>query len=173
MDKITTLLNEYGDAIYNFCLYTAKNKQDGEDLFQQTFLQAAKISSKIDKNNNPKSYLLSITINIWRNILQKQIRRNRIATMVDIGTSKYELIQDDGVDVESEAINKIESDMLLQIINRLNDKHRMPIILFYLEGMKISEISSLLHKPDGTIKRLLHEAKEKIKQEMESLGYER
>lgn len=172
MDEITVLLNEHGGSIYSFCLYLARNKQDGEDLFQQTFLRAIEISSKIDKQNNPKSYLISIAINLWKNTVQKRARRNHIAQIADIGIDESELIQDYGVNIEATVINKIENNKLRQIINELDDKYRIPIILFYSEKMKIREISSLLLKPDGTVKRLLHEAKKKIKQEMERMGYE-
>jgi len=172
LDVITVLLNEHGDAIYSFCIYLAKNKHDGEDLFQQTFIKAMEISSRIDKNNNPKSYLMSIAVNIWRNTIQKQARRSRITQMIDTGGDEAGLFVDNGVDIELNLINKTMNQALHKIIDKLDDKYRIPVILFYAEDMKISEISSLLHKPEGTIKRRMHEAKKKIKQEMEKMGYE-
>lgn len=172
MDDIAVLLDEHGDAIYNFCLYLTKNKYDGEDLFQQTFMRAMEISSRIDKQNNPKSYIMSIAINIWKNTNQKKARRNRIAQMVDIGNDDATLFVDRNVDIEKTTIDRIVMDTLLDIVNKLDDNHRIPILLFYMEDMKISEISSMLSKPEGTIKRRLHEAKKKIKNEMEAMGYE-
>jgi len=172
LDVITALLNEHGDAIYSFCIYLAKNKHDGEDLFQQTFIKAMEISSRIDKNNNPKSYLMSIAVNIWRNTIQKQARRSRITQMINTEGDEAALFVDNSVDIELNLINKTINQTLHKIIDKLDDKYRIPVILFYAEDMKISEISSLLHKPEGTIKRRMHEAKKKIKQEMEKMGYE-
>lgn len=172
MDDIIALLDEYGNAIYSFCLYLAKDKQDGEDLFQETFMRAIELSSKIDKHNNPKSYLLSIAVNIWKNTVQKRNRRNRIAPVIDIENENANDIADCKTDIEGDVINRMVNETLLQIINTLDDKYRVPIILFYSENMKISEISSVLHKPEGTIKRLLHDAKKKIKAVMEGMGYE-
>lgn len=41
-----------------------------------------------------------------------------------------------------------------------------------MEEMKISQIAKVIGKPEGTVKRRIHEAKEKIKKEMEAMGYE-
>lgn len=171
---MTNLLNEYGDSIYNFCLYLAKNKQEGDDLFQETFMRAMEISSRIDSHRNPKSYLMSIAINIWKNAGQKKARRWRIAPTLDISndTDSANLFIDYNANVETNVIDNIMNDALHDIINQLEDKYRIPIILFYSEDMKISEIASLVNKPEGTVKRLLHEAKKKIKRELEGLGYE-
>ena len=172
LDVILSLFDEYGESIYSFCLYLAKNKHDGEDLFQDTFIRAMEISSKIDIHNNPKSYLMSVAINLWNNTVQKKARRWRIAPTIDIKSEEANLFVDSKIDVETYTVNKIMNDTLLAIVNKLDDKYRIPIILFYSENMKISEISSMLNKPEGTVKRLLHEAKTKIKKEMEGMGYE-
>jgi RNA polymerase sigma-70 factor (ECF subfamily) len=171
LDKITALFNEHGEAIHNFCQYLAKNKHDGEDLFQETFLRAMEISEKIDKQNNPKSYLISIAINLWNNTIQKRARRKRIAPTVDIENDDSNIFIDFHHDTEADTINKIMIDTLVEAVKKLDDKYRIPIILFYAEDMKISEISKVLSKPEGTIKRRLHEAKNKLKKEMEDNGY--
>lgn len=172
LDGITDLINEHGNAVYNFCLYLAKSRNDGEDLFQETFVRAIELSSKIDKQNNPKSYLMSIAVNIWKDTVQKRARRHRITQTIDTGSVDVSEFADPNTNIESGVINKMMSNTLLGIINKLDDKYRIPIILFYSEEMKIVEIASLLRKPEGTVKRRLHEAKSRIKKEMEEMGYE-
>lgn len=171
-DEIMSLFNEYGDAIYNFCMYLAKNRHDGEDLFQQTFMRAIEISYRIDKHNNPKSYLMSIAVNVWRNTFQKRNRRARISQTMEMGSGEAENLKDHGADVEASVISKIMSDALLEIVNRLDDKYRIPVIMAYMEDMKISEIAAAISKPEGTVKRRIHEAKKKMRKEMEAMGYE-
>lgn len=168
MNKIELLIDEYGSSIYNFCLYLAKNKQDGEDLFQETFLRAIEIESRIDKNKNAKSYLISIAINIWRNSLQKKARRQRIAPEMSIDQMP---VPDLITDVENSVISKIANNEILEVINRLDDKYRVPVILFYSEDMKTADIARLIKKPEGTVKRRLHDARRKIKKELEEKGY--
>lgn len=172
MDGITDLISEHGNALYNFCMYLAKNRHDGEDLFQETVVRAIDLASKIDKQNNPKSYLMSIAVNIWKDTVQKRARRQRIIQTVDTGSVEALEFADPITNVENGVINKMMSSTLLDIINKLDDKYRIPIILFYSEEMKIADIALLLRKPEGTVKRRLHEAKSRIKKEMEEMGYE-
>ncbi len=170
--EINALINEYGDAVLSFCVYLAKNRADGEDLFQQTFLKAIENAHKIDSNRNPKSYLISIAINLWKNVTQKRARQWRLFRLFDTNSDEVAAVADSSVDIEGGVIAGFESDVLRRAINSLDEKYRVPIILFYSENMKIAEIADILNKPEGTIKRHLHEAKQRIKTEMEALGYE-
>ncbi len=172
MEEIKDLLDEFGDDIYNFCRYLAKNKEDSEDLFQETILKTIELSSKIDKNKNPKSFIISISINLWKNAVRKKNRRNIITRITHITEENSNYIVDETTNVENSVIRSLTNISLIDSINDLDDKYRIPIILFYLENMKISEIAKVLGKPEGTIKRQLHQGREKLKMELEAIGYE-
>ena len=173
LNEIENLIDEHGKSIYNFCAYLTRSKNDAEDLFQDTFLRALEISSKINREGNPKSYLLSIAVNLWRNTARKNARRAQLAPTVEIDSGESYEVADIGSITEEIVARKIANEELNRIIDNLNDKHRIPIILFYAEGSTISEISSIVKKPEGSVKRLLHEARGEIKREMEGLGYGR
>jgi len=170
MEQITALLDEHGGALYSFCLYLAKNRHDGEDLFQQTFLRAAELSHKIDRQANPKGYLLSIAVNLWRNTSRKRARRSRITQRMD--AKDGESVADPSADTEGAVIGSIRRADLLAAVGELDDRHRIPLLLFYTEEMKISQIAAVLKLPEGTIKRRLHEARQMLKKEMEAMGYD-
>lgn len=84
INDIECLIDEYGDIIYSFCRKLAINKEDAEDLYQQTFLKALELRDKIEKNKNPKNFLITISISIWKNSIRKKVRRNRIAPTINI-----------------------------------------------------------------------------------------
>jgi RNA polymerase sigma-70 factor (ECF subfamily) len=173
LNEIEKLVDEHGKSVYNFCVYLTKNKIDGDDLFQETFLRAMELSAKINRQGNPKSYLMSIAVNLWRNMVKKNARRTQIISPVELDADEFNAVADMNSITEDIVFEKIANDDLAKIINSLDDKHRIPIILFYSEDMKISDISLVIKKPEGSVKRLLHEAKSKIKAEMEGLGYGR
>ena len=50
-------------------------------MYQDTFLKTLELLDKIQKDGNPKSYLLSVAIRIWKNRNRKINRRNSIAPM--------------------------------------------------------------------------------------------
>ena len=73
----------YGKDIYSFCVYLAGSEAD--DLYQDTFLEAVKKKESISKDGNPKSYLLSVSVNLWNNRKRKydQVRKNSIYCRYD------------------------------------------------------------------------------------------
>lgn len=56
----------YGKDIYSFCMYLTNDRDSADDLYQDTFLEATKKMADIRYQDNPKSYLLSISIRLWQ-----------------------------------------------------------------------------------------------------------
>lgn len=72
----------YGKDIYSFCMHLVKEKESADDLYQDAFLEATKKIASIRYEDNPKSYLLSIVIRLWKNRVRKRAWRSRIAPQV-------------------------------------------------------------------------------------------
>ena len=77
--ELEICIAEYGKDIYSFCRQLTVSLQEADDLYQDTFLKALELIPKIDNNKNPKSYLLSIAVHIWKNKKRKFAWRKRIA----------------------------------------------------------------------------------------------
>lgn len=50
---------------------------------------------------------------------------------------------------------------------RLEEKYRLPVVLFYWEGLKTREIASLLGIPEGTVKSRLKTARDQLRATLE------
>lgn len=173
LEDIEDIIDEYGDVIYKFSIKLAQNKEDGEDLYQQTFLKAMELRKKLNKDRNPKSFLISVMIKIWKNSTRKDTRREKIAPTLNIDQYDSFHIKDMNVDVEREIINgEIETEVNL-VVSKLQDKFKFPIIMHYTAQMSVEEISKALKIPKGTVKSRLFKARIKIKEELEAMGYER
>ena len=156
---------EYGKAVYSFCMYTTKNKDDADDLYQQTFLVAFQ-KDEIDEENNPKSYLITIAANIWRNSIRKKIWRKNKADIVPILDEELSNIEDDSKSVEEEVIQNEEALKLRKTVATLPDKLRLVILMYYMEDMSINEIATALGIPAGTVKSRMNKAKKMLKEKM-------
>ena len=58
-------------------------------------------------------------------------------------------------------------------MNKLPDKYKIPILLFYMEGLSLTEISQILKLPGGTVKTRIHRAKKNLKQKLEDSYYDK
>jgi RNA polymerase sigma-70 factor (ECF subfamily) len=156
----------YGKDIYSFCRHLANDRDLADDLYQDTFLEALKKISDIRYRDNPKSYLLSIALRIWKNRVRKIAWRNRIApTGSDDGLS--EMLAGDGGEILGRLVEEEERRQLWHAIGKLPDRYRIPILLFYMEELSISEIARLLALPQGTVKSRLYHARQQLKKELE------
>ena len=86
--ELEMCIDEYGKDIYSFCKHLTNSLQEADDLYQDTFLTAIEIKEKIDYDNNPKSYLLSIALRIWKNKKRKFAWRKRIADVRSISDER-------------------------------------------------------------------------------------
>lgn len=169
MEKLVDL---YGDIIYGFCRRLTINKPDTDDLYQQTFLRAMEIQDKIDMNKNPKGFLISIAVGLWKSDIRKKARRYRIAPIDNMKNEDFLNISSNGISAEDIAIS---NELIIQvniIVSNLHDRFRIPIIMYYNVDMSIADISKSLKIPEGTIKSRLYKGRKIIKKELEVKGYE-
>ena len=64
-------------------------------------------------------------------------------------------------------ISKEEKEFIRVAVEALAWKYRLVVYLFYMEDMKITQISKILKIPEGTVKSRLFKAKKVLKKELE------
>lgn len=52
----------------------------------------------------------------------------------------------------------------LQILMNLKEKYKIVMLLHYVEGYKVKEISNMIHISEGTIKKRLQRGREMLKE---------
>ena len=118
---------------------------------------------------NPKSFLMSVAINLYRNYKRKLSIRQRI---IGIGIElEEEITEVPSMEqlTEEKVVAKEACQMVRQAVEKLPDKYKIPILLFYMEDLAIADISEILKLPEGTIKSRIHRAKKILKQKLEDI----
>ena len=52
---------------------------------------------------------------------------------------------------------------LKECLLRLDERERIPLLLYYLEGFDIGQIAKVLRIPQGTVKSRLHRGREQLR----------
>lgn len=170
VSDLEDLIDEHGKAIYSFCHKLALTQSDTDDLYQQTFLKALEVLGQIDREQNPKSFLISIAISTWKNMKRKSARRHRIAPTTSMEDLQYEEIACT-LNIEDDFLTKTLSQEVNLIVSQLPDKFKIPTLLFYTSEFPTWQIAKILKLPQGTIKSRLYKARLLIKKELEAKGY--
>lgn len=168
--EIEKIIIEYGKDIYSFCFFISRDKDLADELYQDTFLTAIYKRKNLNKEQNIKSYLMGVAVNLWKNHRKKENRRSSIAPQTYIEDDDVS-INIPFVDISDEVAKKEEIRYLCKSVDNLPDKLKMVIILYYAGEMSTKEIGKSLGIPKGTVLSRLHKAREILRKEMEKYGY--
>ena len=149
-------IDEYGGAIYRFCLKLTSSGEDADDLYQETFLKAFEHLHQCKEADNPKGYLFSICINHWKSNHRRQAARRKAAVLTALDDAK---LIDAGVDVEELVIAREQVSQIARAAAALDDRHRIPLYLHYTAELTVAEIAGALKIPEGTVKSRLFKAR--------------
>ena len=153
MEKMIT--KELVETTYLWCAGRLDNSHDAADLAQEilcTALQEIRRGRKID-------HFHGWYWGMAQNRLRMYFRMKRNGA-VSLDATEQLFIPDDTADA---LLTAEEIGELNHAISRLSAMHREMIILYYLRGMKISDIARTLDVPEGTVKRRLFDAKNDIR----------
>lgn len=173
--EFTKLIEDEGRSVYSFCCQLTGNRDDADDLYQETMLKAMERHIRIDRRlGSPRSFLMGIAVKSWKNREKMHARRQRIAPEERIEDERiFGEIPDTGRSPEDECISRDLCRFVRMETAALKEKYRIPVFLFYSAGMTVEEIAETLHIPKGTVKSRLYTARTIIGKKLEEHGYER
>ena len=146
------------DNLLSFALKLTANREEAQDLVQDTTLKALRNEAKFVENTNFKGWMLTIMRNIFINNYRKNAREN---TMVDSTEDLFHLnmSQESGLETPdgAYACNEISA-----IIAGFSVDYREPFTL-HVAGYKYEEIAEKLSMPLGTVKSRIFFARRKLR----------
>ena len=154
---INQYIYQYGKRLYGLCLTLCANTFDAEDLYQETWLKVVKNISQYDGSQPFEPWLTQICINTYRNTLRR-ILRSPIFNSFASSEEKCLIME------EIAAPEPSDYSDLHDAINRLPEKLRITVILFYFQDMDIASVGKTLGIPPGTVKSRLNKARNILKE---------
>ncbi len=166
--ELENCITEYGRDIYSFCRFITGNRQEADDLYQETFLRAVEHCGRMNIQENPKGYLLSMSMRLWKDKRRKLARRQRIAPEQTY-LEGWEPSEETGESPETAALQKELQARVREAVDSLAEKYRITVLLYYMEEMNAAQIAQILKVPVGTIKSRLFQARKLLKQKLECI----
>lgn len=140
--------------MYAFLLSFTLNKDDADDLMQDTYIRIRGAAHLYKKQGNPMAWMMKIAKNLF--LMKKRKEKGKDTVSDD---SVHELI-----DHTFHEIDDAENRMFLEeLFLHISDEEREIIIMNVLTGLTFKEIAVLLDKPMGTILSKYHRAMKKLK----------
>ena len=152
------------DALFNFALRMTGDRDEADDLVQETYLKAFRFFDKFEKGTNCKAWLFRIMKNTFINSYRKTSKEPDKIDYEEV-ENFYENIKSSSTDsahLEKEMYDNLLDDELSNAIASLPEDFRTVIILCDIEGFTYDEIADFVDVPVGTVRSRLHRARKML-----------
>lgn len=150
-DEFLRLTLDSEPTLFHVSFSILHNEQDCADAVQEAILKAYESRHKLKEMKYFKTWIVRIVINECYGILRKKKRFQNFDDAVQQGNANLSSY------VKEEYID------LYRAINRLSEKEKICVILYYLEDYSVAETADVLKIPAGTVKSRLSHARKELK----------
>lgn len=154
------IYNKYSKVLWSFLQKLKVEKDDIEEVVQQTFMKLWEKRASLDEEQSIKSYIITIAKNdIYNKVKHRIIHK------------KYEdsLIKHESACADS--TNRELTEVLYKILESLPEKRRKVFELSRIQGYTNQEIANELNISKSTVENHINNSSSYIKKMLKSLGF--
>jgi RNA polymerase sigma-70 factor, ECF subfamily len=148
--------------LYRMAMWLVRNRDEAEDLVQETFIAALRSFHRFEKGTNCRAWLLKIMYHT----LSKRRRDERRFQIV--GDSEEQIAETAAF--ERPTPHQITDEEVLEALKRLPRQFQEVVILSDVEDMTYKEIAEVLTIPAGTVMSRLHRGRRILRAELSAFA---
>jgi len=138
------LWNLHYAPLAGWCATLVGDRDAAHDIASEAF---TRLLSRWLSVHDPKGYLYVTATNLVRDRWRREQRDRKLNQRLERTTPTSTPAAD---------------PWLRDLVERLPDRMRAPVLLHYYADMSIAEVAGALHRPEGTIKRILFDARARL-----------
>jgi RNA polymerase sigma-70 factor (ECF subfamily) len=152
----------YQDRLYSFALRLTGRREDAEEVAQDAFVRAYRAlgtyAAERIRTMALRAWLYQITLNVARNRF-----RGKKLKVVSLdhplpggGDATFEAADDEALRPDARYEQSRRRADIATLVGALPERYRAPLILRYVEGLRLEEVARVLKQPVGTAKSNVH-----------------
>jgi RNA polymerase sigma-70 factor (ECF subfamily) len=153
----------YFDRLYNFACWLTQDRQEAEDLVQETYVKALKGFSSFQPGTNFRAWIYRILRNTF--LTSRTGLKTTSTVPLDL-EAEEEALPVANETPESILLRRSDGDLIRQALEHLPVIYREVLLLCEVEEMSYQEISATLAIPIGTVMSRLSRARRSLGQEL-------
>ena len=154
------------DRLYNFAHWLTQDRQEAEDLVQETYVKALKGFSSFRPGTNFRAWIYQILHNTF---LTSRTGLKSTATVPLDTESDQEDLPAGNDTPESILLRRSDRQLVQEALGRLPLPYREVLLLCEFEEMSYQEISATLAIPIGTVMSRLSRARRALREVVQEL----
>jgi RNA polymerase sigma-70 factor (ECF subfamily) len=158
-EALDVLLRRYMDDLYRFCCHLVSNRQDAEDICQESLTRAIDRADTLERGSAFRGWLFCIARNLSVDVFRQ---RRRICTLFEEEATPPPL-RVEGPQ-ESVVVGE-EHQTVAQALSRLTRSHQRVLLLREVEGLSYADIGEHLNVSHSAVETLLFRARRRLREE--------
>lgn len=169
-EAFLAFIDRYERLVKHVVFRMVDDDRDREELCQDVFVRAHRSLDGFRFESKLSTWLARIARNTCLNHLEKKevpLYADE-APAPDGGTpdarAALNRVPDPAEDVTAATEARQRRDLVREGIQALSEHYRTALTLYHLEGMSVSQISTVMENPEGTVKSHLYRGRKKLKE---------
>jgi len=164
-EEFTRWALPHTDHVYTASLYLTRNREEAEDLFQETYLRAYRFWHQFRPGTNCKAWLMTILHNAFKNRFRNRSREDHTIEFDEELYDGTPAVAAAPLDPETLVLSQVLADEVESALKSLPLEFLEVIVLVDIQELSYEEAAAAFGCPIGTIRsrlsrgrRLLHGA---------------
>ncbi len=157
-NAFTLLVDRYKDLVFTLALRMVKNKEEAEEVSQDTFIKVYKSLTKFKGDSKFSTWIYRVAYNTCLDRLKKNKRQQRTVTIDEYTEHQVKTLDN--------ALDKIEEQEKQQAIKNclelLPSEDSFILTLYYFEELSLDEISKIIGLKPNNVKVKLFRSRKKM-----------
>jgi RNA polymerase sigma-70 factor (ECF subfamily) len=157
------LVKRYKDPLMNFIFRFVGEKNEAEDIVQETFLRLFKNKHYYKEIAKFSTWIYTIAINLAKTkVIKKQ--KNKVFSLssaYDDEDKDFD-VKDDAYLPDDNANSRFQDELIQKALDSIPENYRKLVILRDIEEFSYEEISEMTGLPMGTVKSRINRGREKL-----------
>jgi RNA polymerase sigma-70 factor (ECF subfamily) len=162
LPSIEELVHTHYAYVRRLAFSILDDPHEADDAAQETFIAANRALPGFRGDSRLRTWLTTITVNTCRGRLRRRKNHQRLQQILQA----VHLVQ--RATIEEATIQKDAQSDLCAAVARLDEKHRLPVLLHYVQELSVPEIAAVLGVNQGTIYSRLYYARRMLLVQLDS-----
>ena len=166
LDAFATLFSHYQNRVYDLACVILRDKTVAEDVVQDTFLAIFRKIDGFKGESAFETWLTAIAVNQCRMRQRKRTVR-QFLSLEQLSPRRLFRLSSRDDNVADIVHSKQRRETLWEMVDELQERLRLPLILRYHYGLSCADIGIILGRQTSTIYQQLNEGRRLLEQKLQ------
>ena len=157
-NAFSTLVDRYKDLVFSLALRMVKNKEEAEEVAQDTFVKVFKSLRQFKGDSKFSTWIYKVTYNTCLDRLKKHKREQHVDSIDEFNVNQIKNMDNALDDMEAEERKQAIQDC----IKLLPSDDAFLLTLFYFEEESLEEIAKVVNLTENNVKVKLFRIRKKL-----------